>query len=823
MSKNRLISYGGCRIGLKKNNVVVLNFGTGMEYISHAEFAVSIDGKAVEADVNILENTRAKTVYKCENILFDRECQVMVPVPDSFRKIRVDVKFDRKYGNCIYKFAIKAKIIKDIQSGIMNSVDNLCIYDDKAEIMGWCVDSNPVSIELLSGGEIIPCEITRTQRADILEFFQRGELIERPGFCIIFDKKYYKKVTVRMMAGNKIVEKTFPVKPFSNTRKSFPQLVRAAYRYYRNNGLAAVMQKMKIRTGNRKTEDYSKWIKYREPLKKELELQRKITFETEPKISIVVPVYRPVPEYFVEMIKSVMAQTYANWELCLADGSGKGEYVDSYIANLLNKDSRIKYKRLSQNLGISENTNEALSIATGDFIALGDHDDLLRPNALYEFVKAINENPEIDFIYSDEDKFDTEAGRRVMPHFKPDFNLDLLRTNNYICHFTMFSRKLYEENGGFRSKYDGAQDYDLFLRYTDVAKCIKHVDKVLYSWRIHSLSTAGNTGAKDYVVEAGRMALEDYFKRKNISASVTNSSIPCIYKVEYELMGKPLISILIPNKDHIDDLDVCLKSIIDKQDYDNYEIIIIENNSTDSSTFEYYKKIEHKYDKISVVYYEDDFNYSKINNYGAEYAKGDYLLLLNNDTEMLNSNVLSSMLSFGQRSEVGIVGARLLYSDNTIQHAGVVIGLGGVAGHIFLNNSSSNPGYFARTMEVVDYSAVTAACLLIRKSVFEEIGGLEEDLKVAFNDVDMCLKVREKGYLVVYDPYAVLNHYESKSRGIDDTPEKAARFRGETEYMRNKWVSYYKNGDPYYNRNLSLIRVDCSLRGDYEQELFEQM
>ncbi len=546
--------------------------------------------------------------------------------------------------------------------------------------------------------------------------------------------------------------------------------------------------------------DYISWMKNNEPGSDELKLQREYEFEFKPKISIVVPMYNTPKEFFIELISSVKNQTYSNWELCLADGSSsKQEYIDEAIGN----DARIKYSLLEKNSGISINTNEALKLATGDYIGLLDHDDLLSEFALFEVVQAINSNEKVDFIYSDEDKINLNGKDRYDPHFKPDFSPDLLRSYNYICHFSVFKKELMQKLEGFRSDYDGAQDYDIILRATENSNLIVHIPKILYHWRVHPNSTACTSNAKLYAYESGKKAIEDHLKRLNINGSVEHEFSLGLYRVRYAIIGNPKISIIIANKDEKDSLKKCINSIL-KSTYKNYEIIIVENNSKNDSTFKYYESLK-KQKNIKVIRYEiSEFNYSKINNFGVKNSTGEYILLLNNDIEVITPTWLEEMLSICQREDVGIVGSKLLYPDNTVQHAGVVVGMGGIAGHINKLIPTDDIGYYARASIINNYSAVTAACLLVKRKLFNEVKGLDEEFKVAFNDVDFCMKIRSINKLVVYTPYAQLYHYESKSRGYEDTEEKQLRFKSEADLFEKKWGNIIKKGDPYFNINFRL-------------------
>lgn len=556
--------------------------------------------------------------------------------------------------------------------------------------------------------------------------------------------------------------------------------------------------------------DYKEWLEKNMPARQELDRQEKHKFKYAPKISILVPVYNTPETFLRQMIESVQKQTYGNWELCIANANPANEQVKVILKEYTANDARVKVTDVPENEGIAQNTNKALEIADGTFIGLLDHDDVLAENALYEVVKELNKAVDTDVIYTDEDKVSTAMDEYFSPNFKPDFNLDMLRSNNYFCHFFVAKKELIETVGGFRGEYNGAQDYDLFLRCIEKAERIAHIPKILYHWRVHQESTADNPLSKMYAYDAGQKAIEQHLKRCGVTAEVSKTENLGFYRVKYQQEGSPLVSILIPNKDQKDTLDQCLKSIEARTDYENYEIIIIENNSTEQETFEYYKQIKNP--KIRVIEWKDEFNYSAINNFGVRHAKGEYLLFLNNDIEVINSDWLGEMLSNCQREEVGAVGAKLYYPDNTVQHAGVIVGIGGVAGSVFVGLKRGYTGYMHRASIQQNLSAVTAACMMVKKSVFEEVGGFEEELKVAFNDIDFCLKIREKGHLIVYDPYVELYHYESKTRGAEDTTEKIRRFQSEIEYMRSHWSSILKNGDPAYNPNLSLKKWDYSLR-----------
>jgi len=586
--------------------------------------------------------------------------------------------------------------------------------------------------------------------------------------------------------------------------------------YVKIDVIKMFLRKLKSFRLKKRQMSYQEWRRRNNTTKKELEAQKDHKFAYNPLVSIVIPLYETDHKLFCELIDSVVGQTYTNFELCLADGS-KTEALRDVIKTNYPGENRIKYKKLEDNLHISGNTNEAIKMASGEYIMFADHDDLLTPDALYEMVNALNKDKTIDAIYSDEDKTDFKSKKYFEPHFKPDFSIDLLRSNNYICHLFMVKKAIADEVGYLRTEFNGAQDYDFVLRCCERAKKIYHVPKVLYHWRCHEKSTAANPASKMYAFEAGKRAIEAHYKRVGINATVEHTENLGIYRSRFTVNGSPFVSIIIPNKDHIEDLDKCLNSVLGKSTYKNYEIIIIENNSEWPETFEYYKKLEAENENCKVIYWKDEFNFSAINNFGAKEAKGEYLILLNNDTEIITPNWIEEMLGYCQREDVGAVGARLYYNDDTIQHAGVILGFGGIAGHAANGQHRYDPGYMARAWTPQDMSIVTAACMMVDKKVYDEVEGLDERLKVAFNDVDFCLKIRDKGYLVVYNPYVELYHYESKSRGMEDTPEKAQRFASEIDIIKDKWEGELKKGDPYYNPNLSLKRADYSLRGEDEK------
>ncbi len=556
--------------------------------------------------------------------------------------------------------------------------------------------------------------------------------------------------------------------------------------------------------------------------------QRLTKFDKEVKFSILMPLYNTPEAFLRQAIESVMEQTYENWELCLADGSDEEHaYVEQICREYMGRDKqylrprsslycRILYKKLSKNEGISGNTNACLAMSSGNYIALFDHDDVLHPSVLYEYAKAVCERG-ADYIYCDEATFKGSGtiDDMITLHFKPDFAPDNLRANNYICHFSAFARRLLDGTELFRSEFDGSQDHDMILRLTSRAKCVVHVPKLLYYWRSHAGSVASDINAKSYAIEAAKGAVAAHLKArgfKNFEISSTKA-FETIFQIKYEILGNPRVSIIIPNKDHLEDLSRCITSILERSTYDDIEIIVVENNSATEEIFDYYRKIQEN-PAVHVITYKGEFNYSRINNLGVSEASGEYILLLNNDTQVITPDWIEELLMYAQRRDVGAVGAKLYYEDRTIQHAGVVLGLGAhrTAGHSHYRVASQNLGYMGRLCYAQNVMAVTGACLMMRKALYVKLGGLEEAFAVSLNDVDLCVRAWRAGYVNVFTPFAELYHYESVSRGSDGSGENAARYEKESELFRKRWKGLLEKGDPYYNPNFSLDRSDFALK-----------
>ena len=720
-------------------------------------------------------------------------------------------------------------------------IDVVRIRENSITLNGWVIGKGP---ESEAGFEVqdenhrpIEFRCVSTRRDDVSQIYYKKVYDRDFGFDIQFPyergKSYWLLIhcdgrTARIKYNEELIAKRSSVahKRMEKIHDLMNmETVHVAWEFGKKHGLKALFLKSKHKLqGLDNDYDYAEWYNLTKPSDEELAAQRQTKLPDQPLLSIVIPAYKTPEKYLREMLDSILAQTYENWEVCVANGSPKGEgkIVDRVMKQYMEKDSRFHCRNLGDNLGISGNTNAALEMASGDFIVLADHDDTLPEHALFEVASAINQHPECDVIYSDEDKLDMDGGALFDPHFKPDFNPDLLCSVNYICHLFVVKRELLDRVGGFRHEYDGAQDYDFIFRCTEQAKEIYHIPKVLYHWRCHQDSTASNPESKLYAFEAGSRAIMAHYERCGIPAEKVEKGVDYgIYHTAFQIQGNPLVSVVIPNKDHSKDLDLCIRSILERATYKNLEFVIIENNSTEPETFAYYEAIQKEFLQIRVVTWEREFNYSAINNFGAGFAKGEYLLFLNNDTEIIAPSLFEEMLGFCQRPEVGIVGARLLYQDDTIQHAGVVVGFGGIAGHTFIGLHEAENSYFHRAMCAQDYSAVTAACMMTKADIFKKVGGFTEELAVAFNDIDYCMKVRAADYLVVYAPYATMYHYESKSRGLEDTPEKVARFNREISIFARRWPEILQNGDPYYNPNLTLRKSNFALRDLLKEKIGE--
>lgn len=654
------------------------------------------------------------------------------------------------------------------------------------------------------------------------DLMSKKEVDENHGFCgfrlyFKFDegKQYFIQLQTQ---SDCVVSKLEPQKVDNTNRliaymrlmnkKNFRKLIQ----YLKRNGLKKLVTRLKSSAPMDRPE-YQTWFYTQRVTEQELEVQRNTQFGYTPKISVLVATFNTKEEYLKEMMDTVIFQSYSNWELCIADGSSTNR-IEKYVnANYSGYGDKIKYKKLDQNYGISGNTNKAFEMATGDYVTVYDHDDMLELDCFYEIVKVLQDY-RYDVLYTDEDRYDDARKEYAVPNFKPDYSEDLLRSHNYITHLFIVSRRIIEQVGYYNSEYDGSQDYDYIFRCVEKANGIYHIARVLYHWRMHPESTAQDPESKMYCYDAGKRAIEAHYKRVKVDASVEMLPKPMygMYHTIYSIKDAPLVSILIPNYNHKNILKTCIDSLYKVNTYKNFEIVIVENNSTQQEVFDYYEELQKEHDNIQVVTYKGEFNFSKINNFGMKYTKGDYVLLLNNDTEIIEPTALSEMVGCILRDEVGAVGARLLYADDTIQHAGIVLGFIGYAGHVNYGLSKDEHGYMNTECINTNYSAVTAACMMVKKAVFNRVGGFDEQFVVACNDVDLCLKICQEKYLVVYNAFSLWHHYESKSRGYDDeSQEKMWRFNQEVHKFQGKWKAVLEAGDPYYNKNWNLLAGAYSL------------
>ncbi|MDU4017509.1 glycosyltransferase family 2 protein [Enterococcus faecalis] len=702
------------------------------------------------------------------------------------------------------------------------------IYRDKTTnnltITGWALDTitkESPTFTINNENQVSAYNIQRVLREDVNQIYQTEPAIEA-GFVVTLEGIKQKKVlpfhfqsSAHVVTVDFPLNKKYPVIPGTEDKVTRLWIkAKKGFKYMAKNGISHTIQRAKIEK-LRNQASYPNWLARNEVLDIEAMTQEIATFHYQPKISIAMPVYNVEEKWLRLCIDSILNQVYTNWELCMADDASTDPNVKKILTEYQQLDERIRVVFREQNGHISEATNSALAIATGEFVALLDNDDELAINAFYEVVKVLNENPELDLIYSDEDKIDMD-GNRSDPAFKPDWSPDLLLGTNYISHLGVYRRSILEEIGGFRKGYEGSQDYDLVLRFTEktTKERITHIPKVLYYWRMLPTSTAVDQGSKGYAFEAGLRAVQDALVRRGINGHATHGAANGLYDVYYDIESEKLVSIIIPTKNGYKDVQRCVSSIIEKTTYQNYEIIMADNGSTDPKMHELYAEFEQQLPgRFFVESIDIPFNFSTINNRAAKKAHGEYLLFLNNDTEVITENWLTLMVSFAQQERIGCVGAKLLYPNNTVQHAGVILGLGGVAGHGHYGYPHGYLGYFGRLAINVNYSAVTAACLLMKKADFDAVGGFEEAFTVAFNDVDLCLKVQALGRDNVWLHEAELYHFESQTRGYDDKGKKKKRFEQEKVMMEEKWGPLIEN-DPFYNPNLTRDIPNFSLRID---------
>lgn len=797
----------GCRFHVSDEHIFLIRGYWKEERLQKNTILVSLDYQALPVrQEQELSNVRAY-------IDAQRPCSFWVTFPDNYEEYKTLRVFEKNETELLEIYRVDITKVKKMWRPFQAHVDEVKREKPEVWITGWYIAPREMEFELTDEkGERYDTELWMSRRPDVEKAYPEAKPEHVRGFRLRAEGTGKKiNLTVSCPDISCRLELLEDYSAVFKGREGVRKLSRKVKVYYQQFGLCQTILRCYEKLSGRESTTYEIFRMKYMPGKKQLELQRKKSFPVEPEFAVVVPLYRTPKKYLDDMIQSVLAQTYGRWKLYLSDGSGPDSPLLKKLEGYAAQDERIVVIQNRESLKIVENTNRALKEVTEDYIVFLDHDDMLTPDALYECVRAINKEGGADIIYTDEDKVSSNGKKYYQPHFKPDFNLDFLRSANYMCHLYVVSRKLFEQVGFLREEYEGSQDYDFILRCVELARRIIHIPKILYHWRIHPGSVAGNPESKKYAYEAGRRAISAHYERVGIHADIEFMS-PGYYRTVYTDDKRPLVSVIIPNKDHKEDLRRCIESLENEDVYKNLEIIIVENNSETEEIFDYYKELEICYKNICVLYYEKEFNYSAIQNFAAARAQGEYLLLLNNDVWMAGEDGIKELVAYGTRSDVGIVGARLFYPDDTIQHAGVIVGLGGVAGHAFLGMPREDPGYFCRAVCVQDYSAVTAACMLVRKEVFWEAGGMDTELQIAFNDTDFCLRVGELGYRIVYNPFSVWYHDESKTRGAEDTLGKVARFQQEILYFQNRWKYFLERGDPAYNPNLTLDRHDFSLK-----------
>lgn len=810
-----------CRFHTKvKNKLLIIGWFCENE-IGENQLLVCLDRKKLPFSMEEIK-IGGTSLRTRKNGVITKQYYLWVDLPRSWKECKcLEVKnFYKGVGNTSYSISVSTLI--KYEKHVQKYIDRVDAGKDNFQISGWYIDQGGMKLCFRDDtGKEYPAEIIRKVRADVRKQYPENTQDEVIGFIASYSGTVPKKLKICFEGSDRYAEDTVTLlrTPVGKGISFVRTTCKKVQVYYQQFGLNATAHRAVEKLTGHEESVYNTWLEEHRPSAAELEKQRAHVFEFSPKISVIVPLYKTPKKYLIEMIESVRKQSYENWELCLSDGSGEDSPIEHILKKYEQKDRRIKVVYNRHQLQISDNTNEALKISTGDYIAFTDHDDMLEPNALYECVSLLNKEPSTDIIYTDEDKVNMSGRENYEPHFKPDFNPDMLYSDNYICHLFVVRRKIYEEVGPLRSEFDGSQDYDFVLRCVEQTSRIRHIPKILYHWRAHKNSTAGNSGCKSYAYDAAIRAIQAHYDRLGIPAKVEMTEHTGLYRSRYTIQGNPMVSVIIPNKDHIEELRKCISSLEEKNAYENLEIIIVENNSEKEETFAYYKELEENNPRVKVVFWEEkEFNYSAINNFGVKHASGEYLLLLNNDIEFITKDCIEELLGPCQRSDVGAVGARLYYEDTTLQHAGVIVGLGGMAGHPFYGFPAEDVGYFGRVVIAQDYSAVTAACMMLKKSVFEQVGGFDEQLAVAYNDVDLCLKIGEAGYRIVYDPFAELYHYESKTRGYEDTKEKTERFRSEIEIFRKRWEKILRDGDPNYSPNLTLKEANFGLNLDKDSK-----
>lgn len=772
-----------------------------------------LDGK--ELSVELLINRGVEIYQKYIHSLneISEEVVGVIQLPENWENShRLTIRTSYK-GKWHRDVSYSVAELKKLQKKFRYQIDNVKKTDEKIIVNGWCLSRGEIKLSLLDEKrQPMPISSNHYYKTEPERIGPENEKREKMFFTVQTDRVNERVFYLEACSAKTTVTVRLDRWNHASGLMRIWNKVKVLTYFLKQDGLKGTMARINERLGQNKYAIYENWLKKygltEEELKKQRETQKDFAYR--PKFSVAVPLYRTEERFLRELISSVQNQTYDNWELCFADGSedgGKG--LAAIVEEYQKQDERIRYQVLEKNYGIAQNMNEAMHMAQGEFVTPVDHDDTLSPNALYEFVKALNEHPSVEVLYSDEDKIDTEGSNYFEPHFKADYDLDFLLTNNYICHLLAVKCSLAAYREGFLTEYDGSQDFDFILRCCEEAKEIYHVPKVLYHWRCHFDSTSANPQSKLYAFEAGRRAVQAHYDRLGIPAEAEHAQFYGLYRTRYHWKQKPLVSILIPCRDNTKELERCIESVLCSA-YDNYEIFVLEHNSKKPETFAYYDKLKMECERARILTYRGEENSSKIFNFGVKEAAGEYLLLLDSRMEMIDAACMDEMLGYCMREDVGAVGAKLIYEDDTIAHAGIVLGFGGAVGYVFRGRSRYMAGYESRVICAQDYSAVSGLCMMVKRSVYEEVGGMSEEFSAEFYDIDFCLKIKERGWLVVYNPYAELYYYGSKEAAIPSATPKA-RDNQAAKLLTEKWKETIESKDPYYNPNLTLEKMDFSL------------
>lgn len=744
------------------------------------------------------------------------EYYLYINLPKDFDKYSKLTVYTVNGDERIISFEAPAKKIQMLKYQLPYCVDTVSIEDGDCKLSGWVASTEAFDVSAQDeNGRDMDINVEFFQRNDVSATFKEASLHEYCGFNAEVNDPNGKKLHFSFKSGEMTAKYEVDMAKARKGAYSHKEnkLIKGL-KYLKKHGVRwTALKALQVVKGKAESAaEYEKWLKYHLRSEVELDAQRKYNFTTRPKFSIVVPLYKTPENFLREMIDSVTSQTYSNWELCMCEGSGTDTPVIEILRDYAKRDERIRYTVSSRQLGISDNTNEAIKLAAGDFIVLVDHDDLLTPDALFECALAIQDDADVDVIYSDEDKLTMDGSAYFMPHFKPDFNIDLLRSMNYITHLFVARRELMHSVGLFRNEFDGSQDYDMILRCTEQAKKVHHIPRILYHWRSHKDSVAENPESKLYAYDSAKKALDAHYSRMGIDAHVEFTKIYGVYKTFFHIAAEPLVSIIISSKDSIRDIKRCISAIEFKSMYDNYEILIVDTGSRKGSTFSFYDELQAKFPKVKVVFYRGEKSYSKSRNFGAENSNGEYMLFMDDSISIITDEFFEELLGYARRADVGAVGAKLYYEDDIIYHAGSVVNMDGITGNSFQGQSRYDNGYFARAITACDYSITNPACFMTSREVFNNAGGFSEEFSTGLTVSDYCLRVGKTDKLTVFNPFAEAYRYEPVRPVNDSGKEGQDKIKNESDKFKERWKVLFSKGDPMYNRNLSLNRNDYHLK-----------